>query len=105
MHLGAPVYAVNGRQADEADRFGFAVDKNGAADIGPTAAQVILEPRLVDVFRDVPGGSAEPVDKIAILPPAIDDRNILASELTQRHHAITSATAAATRSISASPYR
>ena len=40
--------------------------------------QIILEPRMIHVFRDVPRRRSKAVDEIAILPPAIDDRDVLA---------------------------
>src|SRR5205085_4607919 len=105
MELGAAVDRIDTGQADEADGIRFSINENRAADVAAAPAQVVIEPRLIDFFGDVSSGRSEAIDKIPILPPSIDDRNVLSREFAETHHRMTSATAATTRPMCSAPYR
>src|SRR4051812_29377317 len=77
MYLRPTMDSIDPREADETNGLRLVIDENRAPNIRAAPAQIVVEPRLVDIFGDVSRRCTEPVDEIAILPPSIDDWNIL----------------------------
>ena len=89
VQLGTTMDAIDACQADKPDRVRFAFYQNRTANVDAAPPQVLVEPLMVHFLGDVPRGSAEAVNEIAILPPAVDERDVFAGELPETHHRMT----------------
>src|SRR5712691_10053007 len=99
------MHRIDADQADDADRNGFLLAADRAADVDATAAQVCVEPGGVHLRPDEPERRAEPFNKRPVVPPARDEGHVRSLQLPQPNHASLSTTASHIRFMSATSYR
>src|SRR5262249_51167584 len=99
------VNGIDAGQAGQTDELGFVIRAHRTPDVRTPALQICLEPSLVDFDADVTMGGADARCQRSVLPPAVDNANIRALELSESDHRTTSRTTSHTRCMSSAPYR
>jgi hypothetical protein len=105
VEFPATVHGIDAGQADEPDRIRCPFEQDRAPHVDAAPPQVLVEPRVIDLFGDVTSRRAEAIYQIAVLPPAIDHGDVIASELTKGHHRTISASTSTSLAKSSGAYR